>query len=57
MKWKEFGLLEHLVLCLRATHFSCLITPPLRHEIRYENGATREHLTINIINFVIKYAA
>jgi hypothetical protein len=36
MKWKEVGLLEHLVLCLRVTHFSRLKALPLHHEIWYE---------------------
>jgi len=48
VKWKEVGLLEHLVLCLRATYFNCLKILPCRHEIRYETEAIREHLKINI---------
>jgi len=54
MKWKEFGLLEHLVLCLRVTHFNCLKILPLRYEILYEIGAIRKHLTTNISNLYIK---
>jgi hypothetical protein len=48
MKRKKVGLLEHLVLCLRATNFNYLKIVPLCHEIRYEIGVIREHLTINI---------
>jgi hypothetical protein len=48
MKWKEVGLLEYLVLCLRATYFNCFKILQFRREIRYEIRVIREHLTINI---------